>query len=720
MTDLYECSYHSTSIPVKAECRLELLDWRRHTASPVSVLHLALFLLLLCFVSKPTMERPSRGRANTFTRAIENFLWRSLAAVEPRPVPETIGWRPTTLGRKSSGLSQHHVLGCIPAAKFEAAPKLKRQLSLSSSSSTDHGITPSYLPKVDIMEVTSRDTRSYSSSSSSRRVAFTSELLKPADSAKHANKLRQRAPSPYPGATQLPPIAKPKESIRREPLIRSRTRTLTMERLDGAHSLQQYLEEHPDALPPPGSTPAFVDQYWPLRRPSVDSQLSDPEADDEASDVTDTEYRSCSTYAEPDDSDDSDDPGRWECETAYESCDEDEQGLALPPPRRQYTPAATRPPLLRHAQTLSPPETPQDDDSPAPQAAKNPPGRVKLGSPPQTPPTNIPQLPPSPPTTPNDASSWLPTDPSALPNLHYPGFDLPHLLWKRITVDGQHFLSTVRPPSGFTAGKAPRGAGGPTHTPNRGYFHLADPRMDAVDAAELARQLERVVSRDRDGEEEKEEDGRDYWGLRRSGAAVAAGVAAGYDAEQERIRRRYESWEGGVRKQGQGEAEWWGAEADIRWNGSRTGAEFKLKTQVDDGRRQRPAQASPPLGEYEGEKENELEVRIVEEAKEDFPLYQQAEDRFLQELLEEEDAVLLPDYAAAGPGGKEDRRAGVARWPKTGCLPKSRAHRKRAASRGVGGVGVEKQYQPQCEKQCHLRMDETVVMAQVTALAMVL
>lgn len=428
------------------------------------------------------MERPSRGRAHTFTGAFASLFSPFKAEVKSPPVPETIGWKPNTLNRKTSGLSQHHVLGSKAVAKFEAAPNLMRQLS--SASRKNSGKASRDIPQVEITELASPGAQSYSSGSSSQRVAFTVELLKPAETSKKSgNKVRQHAPSPYPDPQNPPLVAKPKEGINYEPLIRSRARTLTMERMDGVNSIQQYLDAHPDTLPPPGSTPAFVEQYWHLRRLSLGSSLSDPEAEDGASDVSDA---GSNTYGGSEDSD----PGRWECDTAYESDDEYEPEQS---PRRQCTPAATRPPLMRHARTWPLTETPWHDNSPATQAAPNYPGKATCDSPCPSPGATLPsshappalQPPPCPDSPAHDTGSWLPTDPSNIDDLDYAPIDLPRLLWKRdLGADGRWFTTSLRPPPGTTAGQS-GSAGGPSHTPERGYFHAEDPRLAAVDAEEL-------------------------------------------------------------------------------------------------------------------------------------------------------------------------------------------------------------------------------------------
>lgn len=441
----------------------------------------------------------------------------------PPPTNETIGWRPHTLERHTSGLSQHSVHSCKPTLPSKAAPNLKRQLSTGGR--THNGISPGDVPNARMGEVMPPEAQSYASSSSPTRVAFVPQLLRPKGISEAGIKLRQRAPSPYPAAKIFPPATNNKKAIHCEPMIRPyRIRTLTMERMDGVYSVARYLEENPDALPPPGSTPAFVEQYWRRqRRHSGDSVLSNPEADDEASDFGDAE--SNTSYSAG--SSGGGTGCAWDCETAYES----DKEYALQPAPRQYTPAATRPPLMRHAHTWAG-NTSDHNDSPAQYFTSrellephggNYPSSTLCGSPHDAPAMR---------SDPSAArathyyspSSWLPTDPSALRTAHELqhhlawNIPIPSLRWGRdVSADGLWFITSVRPPRGATAGGPEDGGAGPSHTPRAGYCHARDARFGPVDAGKLAKRLgsvaeERLARRASDeGQERVRERRSDGW-----------------------------------------------------------------------------------------------------------------------------------------------------------------------------------------------------------------
>ncbi|KAJ9149507.1 hypothetical protein NKR19_g5689 [Coniochaeta hoffmannii] len=594
------------------------------------------------------MERPSRGRAHTFTGVISSLLLKPFKpAAAPPPIPnETIGWSPNTLERNTSGLSEHHVFGCKPFIPSKAAANLKRQLS--SGSRKHNGAAPQDIPNVTVKGVTSPGGHSHASSSSSQRIAFVPELLRPGSTLASSNKLRQRTPSPYPHVKKLsmpprlPTLPSKQQAIYHEPLIRNRGRTLTMERIN-IRNITQYLEKHPEALPPPGSTPAYVEHYLVAqaqRRHSNDSVLSNPEAMDDASDVDDADVESTSSFGSEDSDDD---PGPLSaCDATFDSDEENPPEL---PPRRQYTPAASRPALTRHANTW--PLCPEiasgipsreagtryvDDDL---LNLRGNHSTTLAASPHDAPALSIP-LPPGPV---HDPLSWLPTDPSAM-SLEHLDFPLPRLLWEQdIDADGLWVLRSVRPSNNATAGgpEGGSGGGGPSHTPTSGYRLVKDHRFEPVDAEWLREKLKSVV----------------YW-MERDGSA--------YDEEQERIRKRYAEWEGGV-----GRDEWMGQE---EWDRLARTKQQHLDEEVEAGHAR--------VEEKDSVRKSELEV-CVAEAREDgmeaFPDYQRAEDAFARQN-NEDTSLTLPDYAAADP--THDSRI---QQPRKGGLPKSKAHRQRAASR---------------------------------------
>lgn len=410
-------------------------------------------------------------------------------------------------------------------------------------------------------------------------------------------------------------------------MIRNRTRTLTMERMDGVHSITQYLEAHPDALPPPGSTPAFVEHYWNLqRRHTGDSVLSDPEADDEASDISDAESNTSYSSATSGDIAGS----AWDCGTPYDA----DKDYRVKPAPRQYTPAATRPPLKRHAQTWPRAEKPNHYYSPAQAPIRFPsdnfldppgtnPSSTLCGSPRDA--GALRSHPSAARTTSYSPSSWLPTDPSAVltHKLQHPGRDIPvpRLRWDRdVGPDGLWFITSVRPAHGATAGRSEGGgAAGPSHTPRAGYCHVPDPRLGPVDAGELAERLESVVER------------------------LELGVSED-DKDQEWRRERYEGWKGVAAR-----TEWM-----HRDRGEAAGEMSHPALEVGSG-----AEAEVPG------------------AREDFPDYQEAEDVFAEQgngAVEIE--VVLRTCAPVDSGSR-----GPARARTTSNLPLSKAHRQRVASK---------------------------------------
>jgi hypothetical protein len=266
-----------------------------------------------------------------------------------------------------------------------------------------------------------------------------------------------------------------------------RIRAMTTEHIDDIlYAIRirddQYLAQQ--TLPPPGSTPADIGAFWTAerqRRQSDESFLSNPEALDDASDVhgdaeSITSFGTDELFVKV-----------WDCETAYDSATDE----FAEPLHRQHTPAATRPPLVRHAGTWP--------------RAQSPDRSVYLGAQSKTDP------------------SWLPTDPSAIPT--DTDIPVPQLRWTRgITASGIWYLSSVRPPRGVTAGgpEGGTGGGGPSHTPMPGYYHSRDARFGPVDAGQLRDKL-KLVAHSRPSQ-----------------------VGSAYDERQERIRSRYAAWEGGV------------------------------------------------------------------------------------------------------------------------------------------------------------------------------
>ncbi|KAB5576260.1 hypothetical protein GE09DRAFT_1281945 [Coniochaeta sp. 2T2.1] len=430
------------------------------------------------------MDRPSRGRAHTFPGSVAGVLTKIFGAVasEVKQIEanETVGWQPQTRRRSRRCLTAQHVTATSFVRDIAAAPTLKRHLTSVSD-----------IPEVEVTDDLSSGCGAAPGTSPS--TGYNVEARSCSKSCSNNSSA---------GIAFVSGLLKPVDTSSAASKLRQREKSpypgakrsaelptdqgtsqepqvrIRGRTLEGPTAVLAWLAAESDV-----TSLGKTNDTDNISLLQLDPDLSDPESDDADSDLIDDDDASISSFATSDCASYSAEAlPTWRPDTEpifYNECDESEE------------------------QTLV-----EEEPLPPQRLLASQIGR------PIDPYLAIP-----------DITAPIPTDPSYTSCPQYKDSPVPRLLWLLAGFDktGSWYVTTSHPPPVVTAGKPHERPGGPSHTPVAGwYFADSDEKYHAPDAVELEQRLWEV-----------------YW------SATPSDEQSLYDCQQECIWNRHADWQGG-------------------------------------------------------------------------------------------------------------------------------------------------------------------------------